>query len=72
MPADNQTVSWPDWEVVRTVGAGSFGTVYEIRRELFGKRESAAMKVISVPTDDSEIVELRYEDADFDPDYYVE
>lgn len=72
MPADNQTVSWPGWEVVRTVGAGSFGTVYEIRRELFGKRESAAMKVISVPADDSEIAELRYEDAGFDPDYYVE
>lgn len=30
------------------------------------------MKVISVPADDSEIVELRYEDAGFDPDYYVE
>ena len=72
MPADNQTVSWPGWEVVRTVGAGSFGTVYEIRREIFGKRESAAMKVISVPADDSEIVELCYEDADFDPDYNVE
>ena len=72
MPADNQTVSWPGWEVVRTVGAGSFGTVYEIRRELFGKRKSAAMKVISVPADDSEIAEPRYEDAGFDPDYYVE
>lgn len=72
MPADNQTVSWPGWEVVRTVGAGSFGTVYEIRRELFGKRKSAAMKVISVPADDSEIVELRYEDSDFGSDYNAE
>lgn len=61
MSPANQTVSWPGWEVVRTVGAGSFGTVYEIRREMFGRQESAALKVISIPSDDREIADLRRE-----------
>ena len=53
--ANEANVSWPGWEVVRIIGRGSFGAVYEIRRDLFGTEESAALKVISVPQNDSDI-----------------
>ena len=44
-------VSWPGWEVVRLIGRGSFGAVYEIRRTLFDDVEKAALKVISMDID---------------------
>lgn len=42
--------TWPEWDVIRIIGQGSFGAVYEIRREVFGKVESAALKVITIPS----------------------
>ena len=42
-------VFWPGWEVVRLIGRGSFGAVYEIQRTLFDDVEKAALKVISIP-----------------------
>lgn len=51
-------VNWPGWEVVRRLGAGSFGSVYEIQRDLYGKTEYAALKVISIPQDSGDIDEL--------------
>ncbi len=59
-----QTVSWPGWEVVRPIGSGSFGTVYEIRRELLGRDERAALKVLSIPREQSEVQELIREGYD--------
>ena len=49
---------WRDWRVVRLIGQGSFGDVYEIHRELPGITEKAALKVITVPKDSSEIQTL--------------
>lgn len=49
---------WRDWKVVRLIGQGSFGDVYEIHRELFGITEKAALKVITIPKENSEIEEL--------------
>ena len=37
------------WRIERKIGEGSFGTVYEIRREEFGQTYTAALKVITVP-----------------------
>ena len=56
--------SWPGWETVRLIGRGSFGTVYEIQREVFGDVERAALKHISIPQSDSEIDSLRGEGLD--------
>lgn len=42
-------IPWKGWEIVRRLGSGSFGTVYEIRREMYGVSEKAALKVIPVP-----------------------
>lgn len=63
---DNQQVSWPGWEVTRVIGNGSFGAVYEIQRNTFGNVERAALKVISIPQNKSDIEELYndgYDDA---------
>lgn len=50
---------WPKWEVVRTIGEGSFGKVFEIVRKEYGIEEHSALKVISIPQSDSEIQSLK-------------
>ena len=60
----NNYPTWPGWETVRLIGRGSFGGVYEIRREMFGETEYAALKHLSIPQNDSEIDELRGEGLD--------
>jgi len=59
-----EMILWPGWETVRIIGRGSFGTVYEIRREVFGHTETAALKVISIPESAEELEELRNEGYD--------
>lgn len=58
---------FPGWEVVRSIGIGTFGKVYEIRKtDGFGEVEHSAMKTISVPVSASEVVAYRddgYDDA---------
>ena len=61
---DSIKATWPGWNVVRVIGQGSFGAVYEIQREMFGKIESAALKVITIPQHNEEIQELRSEGYD--------
>ena len=51
-------VSWPGWEFVRRLGAGSYGEVYEIRQQLGPIDRRAALKIIPVPRDESELNEL--------------
>ena len=55
---EENKVIWPGWEVVRKIGSGSFGSVYEIRRDVFGREERAALKVLSIPENREEIDEL--------------
>ena len=53
-------IYFPGWEVVRKLGQGSFGGVYEIQRTLpDGQVEKAALKKLSVPRDSGEIEEFR-------------
>ena len=59
----NQTsvrIPWPGWEVVKFLGGGSFGSVYEIQRKLFETMdaEKAAVKVIRVPKESADAQEL--------------
>lgn len=49
---------YPGWETVRKIDNGSFGAVYEIRRELFGVIEKAALKHISIPQNENDVEEL--------------
>lgn len=61
---DETQVTWPGWEVVRKIGSGSFGAVYEIRRDVFGREERAALKVLSIPESQEEVEELYAEGYD--------
>ena len=49
---------WPGWETIRRIGKGGFGAVYEIQRDVLGETEKAALKVITIPRDDSELDEF--------------
>ena len=48
MAVSNIYVPWEGWHVVRPLGHGSFGKVYQIERTIGGTTEKAAMKVISI------------------------
>lgn len=49
------SIVFDHWTIARKIGAGSFGTVYEIQREDFGKVYRAALKVIRVPDSQDEV-----------------
>ena len=52
---------WPEWELVREIGSGTFGTVWEaVRHDLAGETR-AAIKIIMVPRGDEDIDEIRAE-----------
>ena len=44
------SIPWSGWQIVRKLGEGAFGRVYEIEREIAGTKEKAALKIISRPT----------------------
>ena len=48
---------WPDWKIVKYLGGGAYGKVYEIERNISGLQERAALKIVSRPKDESEIEE---------------
>ena len=52
---------WPEWQIEKQIGKGSFGIVYEAVRRDHNVESHAAIKVISIPTDTSEIDSLRSE-----------
>ena len=39
---------WPQWHVIRCLGGGAFGDVFEIYRDNFGIREKSALKMIQI------------------------
>lgn len=55
---------WPEWTPVKQIGKGSFGVVYEAVRNDSHVESRAAIKVISVPADVSELDSLRSEGLD--------
>ena len=52
---------WGSWTVDQFIGEGSFGKVYKIVREDFGHTYSAALKVLSVPQNQSEYKTVKSE-----------
>ena len=58
MPNDVRNIAWSEWEIGRLIGRGSFGSVYEIHRDVLGDVEKAALKVISIPQNENDVDEL--------------
>lgn len=60
----HDNIVWPGWETVGLLGRGNFGAVYEIERDMLGEKEKAALKVITIPQNSSDIDELYSEGYD--------
>ena len=67
----NETIDislvFPEWQAVRRLGRGAYGSVYEIERHNLGKTEKAALKIMDIPSDYGYIENLRansYSDND--------
>lgn len=52
------------WKLLRLIGEGSFGKVYEAQREDFGRIYKAAIKIISIPQNQSEVKSVRADGMD--------
>ena len=59
---ENVRIPWKDWKVVKRLGKGSYGTVYEIERTMGSHVEKAAMKVIPIPPS-HQIIEDAYNEG---------
>lgn len=63
---------WPGWKVVRLIGEGAYGKVYEIQKTDFGEAFSAALKVIQIPNDSVGLGSLQASMTDVDITQYYE
>ena len=43
-----------DWEIVREIGEGSYGKVFELHKSNFGVQAKGALKLIRIPKSVSE------------------
>ena len=61
-----------NWKLVKVLGSGAFGHVYEAQREDYGITYSAAIKIITIPQSESEVDSARSEGmtADEVTDYF--
>jgi serine/threonine protein kinase len=55
---------WGSWHVDSLIGEGSFGKVYKIRKEEFGKAYYSAVKIISIPQSEADLRQMRSEGLD--------
>lgn len=55
---------WPEWRIVEKIGEGSFGKVYKAERSEKGKSFYSAIKVITIPSSQSELNSVRSESSD--------
>ena len=49
---------WPQWRIVKLLGAGAFGEVYEIQRDEYGRTSRCALKILrreNTPSTSSDI-----------------
>ncbi len=62
---EKETIKIPGWRIIRTIGKGGFGYVYEVEKEDdFSGGVHSALKVVSIPDSQSEIADLRMEGYD--------
>ena len=58
--------AWPEWRIEKIIGRGSYGRVYKAIRADNNVESFAAIKVISIPSDMSEVDSFRSEGVDLD------
>ena len=58
---ENGAIVFDHWVVEDKIGSGAFGTVYKIKREEFGREYRSALKVITIPPENSDVLNLRCE-----------
>lgn len=59
------SLPWQGWKIVKRLGRGGYGCVYQAQRNSAGVMEDAAIKVISFPKDKEDI------EADFTDGYDI-
>jgi len=55
---------WGAWHVDSFIGEGSYGKVYKVRREEFGKTYYSAVKIISIPQSNADVRAIQGEGMD--------
>ena len=55
---------WGAWYVDGQLGEGSYGKVYKVHKEEFGRTYEAAVKMISIPQNESDILQAKSEGLD--------
>lgn len=55
---------WPEWRIVEKIGEGSFGKVYKAERCERGRSFYSAIKIITIPSSQSELNSVRSETTD--------
>ena len=65
MKTEDLKAIWPDWELVgEPIGRGTFGAVYKAVRKDYNMESYAAIKIISIPLNASEVDSLQAEGLD--------
>ena len=57
---ENISIPWPGWKIVKELGEGGFGKVYEIERTQYGITDNDALKIIRIPKDRRQYDEVAY------------
>ena len=55
---------WGAWYVDGQLGEGSYGKVYKVHKEEFGRTYEAAVKMLSIPQNESDILQAKSEGLD--------
>jgi serine/threonine protein kinase len=55
---------WGSWYIESLIGEGSFGKVYKVKKEEFGRTYYAALKIISIPQNDYDMRLMQSEGMD--------
>lgn len=64
MTTPNLQQIWPEWEIEKQIGRGTYGVVYQAVRQGNDLTSRAAIKIISIPQDPCELEALRSDGLD--------
>ena len=60
---------WPEWKIEKLLGRGSFGEVYQVVKGELGAQIRAAVKIMRIPADNSEVKQM--EDSGISAESYL-